>query len=155
MGFPGGSDSKESACNVGEPALIPGLGSFPGEYMHSPCCGLNVCVPLRFVCWNPDPHRWWYWQVEPLASGLSQEGGALQKCLWKWLQRDPFLLLPYQNITKSLQAERGLSFNAASTLISDVQALDCEKWVSIVSITPGCSGGSDNKKSACSAGDGL
>ena len=50
VGFPGGSDSKESACNVGELGLIPGLGSFPGEYMHSPCYGLNVCVPLRFVC---------------------------------------------------------------------------------------------------------
>ena len=49
VGFPGGSDSKESACNVGEPGLISGLGSFPGEYMHSPCCGL-VCVPLWFVC---------------------------------------------------------------------------------------------------------
>ena len=23
-GFPGGSDSKESACNVGDPCLIPG-----------------------------------------------------------------------------------------------------------------------------------
>ena len=30
-GFPGGSDSKESACNVGDPGLIPGLGRFPGE----------------------------------------------------------------------------------------------------------------------------
>ena len=25
-GFPGGSDGKESACNVGDPGLIPGLG---------------------------------------------------------------------------------------------------------------------------------
>ena len=24
MGIPGGSDGKESACNVGEPGLIPG-----------------------------------------------------------------------------------------------------------------------------------
>ena len=28
--FPGGSDSKESACNVGDPGLIPGSGRFPG-----------------------------------------------------------------------------------------------------------------------------
>ena len=26
MGFPGGSDGKESACNVGDLVLIPGLG---------------------------------------------------------------------------------------------------------------------------------
>ena len=30
-GFPGGSGGKESACNVGDPNLIPGLGRCPGE----------------------------------------------------------------------------------------------------------------------------
>ena len=29
--FPGGSDSKESACNVGDPGSIPGLRRYPGE----------------------------------------------------------------------------------------------------------------------------
>ena len=29
--FPGSSAGKESACNVGDPSLIPGLGRFPGE----------------------------------------------------------------------------------------------------------------------------
>jgi len=29
LGFPGGSDSKESACNEGDLGLIPGLGRFP------------------------------------------------------------------------------------------------------------------------------
>ena len=27
MGFPGGSDSKDSACSVGDPGSIPGLGT--------------------------------------------------------------------------------------------------------------------------------
>ena len=31
MGFPGGSDGKESACNVGDPGLIPELGKSPRE----------------------------------------------------------------------------------------------------------------------------
>ena len=31
LGFPGGSDGKESACNVGDPASIPGSGRSPGE----------------------------------------------------------------------------------------------------------------------------
>ena len=31
MGFPGGSDSKESACNVGDPGSIPGSGRSSGE----------------------------------------------------------------------------------------------------------------------------
>ena len=29
--FPGGSDGKESACNAGDPGLIPGLCRSPGE----------------------------------------------------------------------------------------------------------------------------
>ena len=31
MGFPGGSDGKDSACNAGDPDSIPGLGRSPGE----------------------------------------------------------------------------------------------------------------------------
>ena len=31
MGFPGGSDSKESACSVGNLGLTPGLGRSSGE----------------------------------------------------------------------------------------------------------------------------
>ena len=31
MGFPSGSDNQESACNAGDPGLIPGLGRSPGE----------------------------------------------------------------------------------------------------------------------------
>ena len=30
-GFLGGSDGKESACNAGDPGLIPGWGRSPGE----------------------------------------------------------------------------------------------------------------------------
>ena len=33
LGFPGGSDSKESAHNAGDPGSIPGLGRSPGEYI--------------------------------------------------------------------------------------------------------------------------
>ena len=31
MGFPRGSDSKESACSAGDPDSIPGSERFPGE----------------------------------------------------------------------------------------------------------------------------
>ena len=31
MGFPDGSDGKESACNAADSGLIPGLGRSPGE----------------------------------------------------------------------------------------------------------------------------
>ena len=29
--FPGGSDGKESSCNMGDPGSIPGSGRSPGE----------------------------------------------------------------------------------------------------------------------------
>ena len=36
VGFPGGSNSKESACNVGDLGLIPGSGRSPGEGNGNP-----------------------------------------------------------------------------------------------------------------------
>ena len=36
MGFPGGSDDKESVCNVGDLGLIPGLKRSPGAWQPSP-----------------------------------------------------------------------------------------------------------------------
>ena len=36
QGFPGGSDGKESACNAGDPGLIPGSGRSPGEENANP-----------------------------------------------------------------------------------------------------------------------
>ena len=35
-GFPGGSDSKESACSAGDPGSVPGSGRFPGEGNGNP-----------------------------------------------------------------------------------------------------------------------
>ena len=46
MGFPGGSDCKESACNVGDLGLIPGLGRYPGEGNGN---------PLQYSCLE-NPH---------------------------------------------------------------------------------------------------
>ena len=36
LGFTGGSDSKESASNAGDPGSIPGLGRTPGEGHGNP-----------------------------------------------------------------------------------------------------------------------
>ena len=51
-GRPGGSDGKESACNVGNPGLIPGSGRAPGEGNS------NL---LQYSCLeNPkDKGAWW------------------------------------------------------------------------------------------------
>ena len=42
VGFPGGSDGKESACNVGDVGSIPGLGRSPGEGIGSSILGLPL-----------------------------------------------------------------------------------------------------------------
>ena len=48
MGFPGGSDSKECACNVGDLGLIPGWGRSPGRGHGN---------PLQYSCLE-NPHGW-------------------------------------------------------------------------------------------------
>ena len=52
MGFPGGSDGKESACNAGDPGSVLGLGRSPGEGNGN---------PLQYSCLeNPmDRGAWW------------------------------------------------------------------------------------------------
>ena len=49
--YPSSSDSKESACNVGDPSLIPGLGRSPGEGNSNLC--QNSCLE------NPKDRRAW------------------------------------------------------------------------------------------------
>ena len=48
MGFPGGSDGKESACNAGDPGLIPGLGRSPGEWNGYPL--QDFCLEISTNC---------------------------------------------------------------------------------------------------------
>ena len=52
LGFPGDSDSKESACNAGDPGLIPGWGRSLGEGNGS---------QLQYSClgnpWTEKPGR--------------------------------------------------------------------------------------------------
>ena len=53
MGFPGGSDGKESACNAGDLGLIPGLGKFPGGGHGNP---LLIFLPGESP-WMEEPGR--------------------------------------------------------------------------------------------------
>ena len=50
-GFPGGSEDKESACNVGNLGTIPGVGRSSGEGNSN---------PLQYSCLkNPMDRVWW------------------------------------------------------------------------------------------------
>ena len=42
MGFSGGSDGEESACNVGHPGSMPGSGRSPGEENGATHSGILV-----------------------------------------------------------------------------------------------------------------
>ena len=52
MDFPGGSDGKASAYNVGDPGSVPGLGRSPGEGNGN---------PLQYSCLenSMDREAWW------------------------------------------------------------------------------------------------
>ena len=51
-GFPGASDTKESASNAGGPGLIPGLGRSPGEGNGNPLQYSSLENPMdRGVWW--------------------------------------------------------------------------------------------------------
>ena len=52
LGFPGSSDSKEFACNAGDPSSIPGLGRSTGE---------GKSYPLQYSGLenSTDREAWW------------------------------------------------------------------------------------------------
>ena len=60
-GFPGGSEGKESACNVGDLGSIPGSGRSPGEGNGN---------PLQYCCLENSMDRgaWWAAVHEVLES---------------------------------------------------------------------------------------
>ena len=64
MGFPSGSDGKESACNTGDLGSIPGLGRSPGEG--------NGCL-IQYSCLeNPTDRKSWRVIVRGVARSQTQ-----------------------------------------------------------------------------------
>ena len=57
QGFPGGSDSKASACNAGNPGSIPGLGRSPGEGNSNPLLPRKFHGWRRLVGYSPWGHK--------------------------------------------------------------------------------------------------
>ena len=56
MGFPGGSNGKESACNAGDPGSIPGSGRFPGEGNGNPLQHSCLENPIDREAWEAAVH---------------------------------------------------------------------------------------------------
>ena len=56
IGFFGGLDGKESACNAGDPGLIPRLGRSPGEGNGNPLHILALRIPMDRGAWRATVH---------------------------------------------------------------------------------------------------
>ena len=52
LGFPGGSDCKESACNVGDLGSIPGLERSPGEGKSYPLQYSGLENSMGYSLWG-------------------------------------------------------------------------------------------------------
>ena len=66
MGFPGGSDGKESACRAGDVGSIVGSGRSPGE---------GNSYPLQYSCLGNPMHggAWWATVHEVINSFVIRE----------------------------------------------------------------------------------
>ena len=64
MGFPCGSDGKESACNAGDLGSIPGSGRSPGN---------GNGKPLQYSCLeNPMDRGAWWVRVQRVTKGRTR-----------------------------------------------------------------------------------
>ena len=72
-GFPGTSDSKEFACNAGDPGSLPGLGRSPGD---------GHGYPLQYSCLDNPMDRGAWWAIVPEVTKS-----------WTWLSKFHFHLI--------------------------------------------------------------
>ena len=56
LGFPGGSEGKESTCNAGDLGLIPGLGRSPGGGHGNPLQYSYLENPMDKGAWRATVH---------------------------------------------------------------------------------------------------
>ena len=65
MGFPGGSNGKNSACNAGKLGWIPGSGRYPGE-------GNGNRLQYSFLRNPMDRRVWW-----AIVHGVAKESDTV------------------------------------------------------------------------------
>ena len=82
MGFPGTSAGKESACNAGDPSLISGSESSPGEGISYPLQYSWASLVVQMVKNLPVMRETW---VRPLGwEDSPEEGTATHSSLLAW-----------------------------------------------------------------------
>ena len=80
MGFPGSSVGKESACNAGDPSLIPGSGISDGEGIGYPLHYSWASLVAQLV--KNQPAMWETWVrslgwKDPLEKGKDTQSSIL------------------------------------------------------------------------------
>ena len=81
MGFPCGSEGKESDSNVGDPGLIPGWGRPPGE---------GHGCPLQYSSWRiPMDRGAWWATVRGVAKRQTRLSDAAQHKLQRKQKQNP------------------------------------------------------------------
>ena len=92
LGFPSGSDKKESACNVGDPCPIPGLARSPGKRNGYPLeyssLEKEMVIHPSILTWeiprNEEPGSLQSMGLQRAGHSLAtkrQQHGALQSCV--------------------------------------------------------------------------
>ena len=82
MGFPSGSDDTESACNAGDPSLIPGLGRYPREGIGYPLQFSWASLVAQLVK-NP-PTMWETWVQSLGWENPLEKGKATHASILAW-----------------------------------------------------------------------
>ena len=85
LGFPGGSDSKESACDVGDLGSIPGSGRSPGEGNGNPlqysCLENPIALQATFHAIARVRHNLGTNSSAPMKYKVFSQFGGLQSLL--------------------------------------------------------------------------
>ena len=83
LGFPGGSDGEESACNAGDPGSIPGLGRSPGKGIGYPLQYSWASFVAQLIKSLPAVQETWVRSLDwddPLEKGRATHSSTLA---WK------------------------------------------------------------------------
>ena len=74
LGFPGSLAGKESACNIGDPDLIPGSERSTGEgigYPHQYSWASSVAQQVKNLTAMQEKRVWSLGQEDPLEEGMA------------------------------------------------------------------------------------
>ena len=105
-GFPGGSEGKESSCNVEDEGSIPGSGRSPGE---------GNGYPHQYSCWQ-IPRTSWVWyciiilQIVPIEGNCS---GVHRISLY-------YFLYPYVNLQLTQKKKFNLKIFTSSIFTDNI-----------------------------------